>query len=62
MRLAGIAPEEEERFSAALIDKNFSNFSAWHNRAASLVDLHASQRIISLSDLVGLPQPLGAWL
>lgn len=36
LRVAGAHPSAEARFTEALIDDNFSNYSAWHQRAASL--------------------------
>ncbi len=40
-RRAGVSPAAELRFTQACVDKNFSNYSAWHQRAWLLPQLLA---------------------
>ena len=51
-KLAGTDLDEELRYSKALIDNNFSNYSAWHNRATTLKAQQSMEQVISLEDLV----------
>ena len=50
--MAGTDLEEELQYSRALIDSNFSNYSAWHNRASTLKAQQSMDQVISLEDLV----------
>ena len=61
VRLAGTPPEEEEAYSRALIDANFSNYSAWHARTSLLTEMHAARQVVSLSDLIAGPAQPSAW-
>lgn len=50
VREGGVAAERELRYSLRLIERNLSNFSAWHYRAKLLPALHPPQR--------GCPHPV----
>lgn len=52
VKLAGIDPEEELQYSRDLIDKNFSNYSAWHNRTEVLKSEQLTNQVVSMEDLV----------
>lgn len=43
VREGGVAAERELRYSLRLIERNLSNFSAWHYRAKLLPALHPPQ-------------------
>lgn len=51
-KMAGTDLQEELKYSQALIDSNFSNYSAWHARSAILKAQQSSEQIVSLEDLV----------
>lgn len=39
-KLAGVSAEEELQHAESLIERNFSNYSAWHERARLLTKIH----------------------
>lgn len=51
-KMAGTDLDEELQYSKTLIDSNFSNYSAWHNRASTLKAQQSMEQVISMEDLV----------
>lgn len=51
-KMAGTDLDEELQYSKGLIDSNFSNYSAWHNRATTLQAQQSMEQVISMEDLV----------
>jgi len=41
-KLAGVSAEEELQHAESLIERNFSNYSAWHERARLLTKIHGA--------------------
>ena len=52
MELMQAAPEDEEAYAAAKIDKNFSNYSAWHLKTRLLKKVHHQSPTVTLDDLL----------
>ncbi len=52
MELMAAAPDVEEAFAASKIDKNFSNYSAWHLKTRLLRKIHQQSPTVTLDDLL----------
>ena len=60
MDLMQAAPEDEEAYAAAKIDKNFSNYSAWHLKTRLLKKVHHQSPTVTLDDLLNA-KPSGSF-
>ena len=51
-KMAGTDLDEELQYSRSLIDANFSNYSAWHARAATIKAQQSMSQVVSMEDLI----------
>ncbi len=61
MELMQAAPEDEEAFAASKIDRNFSNYSAWHLKTRLLKKVHQQSPTVTLDELLKQSPAGGRW-